>query len=453
VSIWEEDMSNVARRIRLAGAAFTAITGVAALTACSSTSSGSTSDTASCKPAGGNVTLQYWNTVPGMDQVVALWNQKNPTIKVEIKNVSNDQYGQIGNALKAGTAPELAQVGYDELANLRIQDAFVDASACADAKAAKDKFVPWTWSQASFGDTGVFAMPQDTGPMALFVRSDIFSKHGVAIPKTWDEYADAAQKLHAADPNLTITFFDPNNAEWFNGLLWQNSAHMYRYANDKWQVTVDSAQSQQVAQYWQKLIAAKLVRTDLANTSPPMYAAYEKNQVATYVGAAWAYGMFRDNLPKQAGKWTIVPMPTWGSSPASGDWGGSTVAFMKGDKHLYESVKFNVWLNTDPEALALENKLGGLYPASLAGLQLPALSLGVPYYNNQKIFDVFADSSKNIDTSFTWGPTQKTVNLALQDAMAKAAAGNGTISDALKAAQATALSSMKDQAIPAVAGN
>nr|WP_296067435.1 extracellular solute-binding protein [uncultured Actinoplanes sp.] len=442
-------MSSTHSRLRLAGVALT----VAALAACSAPKDeGGGTTAASCAPASGPVTLQYWNTVPGMDQVVALWNKKNPTIKVELKNVSNDQYGQIGNALKAGTAPELAQVGYDELANLRLQDAFVDASACADAKAAKDKFVPWTWSQSSFGDTGVFAMPQDTGPMALFVRSDIFARHGIAIPKTWDEYAAAAQKLHAADPKLTITFFDPNNAEWFNGLLWQNSAHMYRYAGDKWQVTVDSEQSRQVAAYWQDLIAKKLVRTDLANTSPPMYAAYEKNQVATYVGAAWAYGMFRDNLPKQAGKWTIVPMPTWGANPASGDWGGSTVAFMKGNKHLYESVKFNVWLNTDPEALALENKLGGLYPASLAGLQLPALAQGVPYYNNQKIFDVFADSSKNIDTSFTWGPTQKTVNLALQDAMAKATAGDGTLPDALKAAQDSALSSMKDQAIPAAAG-
>ena len=442
-------MSSTHSRLRLAGVALT----VAALAACSAPKdqdSGTTAD--ACAPASGPVTLQYWNTVPGMDQVVARWNKANPTIKVELKNVSNDQYGQIGNALKAGTAPELAQVGYDELANLRLQDAFVDVSACADAKAAKDKFVPWTWSQSSFGDTGVFAMPQDTGPMALFVRSDIFAKHGIAIPKTWDEYAAAAQKLHAADPNVTITFFDPNNAEWFNGLLWQNSAHMYSYAGDKWQVTVDSEQSRQVAAYWQDLIAKKLVRTDLANTSPPMYAAYEKNQVATYVGAAWAYGMFRDNLPKQAGKWTIVPMPTWGANPASGDWGGSTVAFMKGNKHLYESVKFNVWLNTDPEALALENKLGGLYPASLAGLQLPALAQGVPYYNNQKIFDVFAESSKNIDTSFTWGPTQKTVNLALQDAMAKAAAGKGTLNDALKTAQDTALSSMKDQAIPAAAG-
>jgi multiple sugar transport system substrate-binding protein len=249
-----------------------------------------------------------------------------------------------------------------------------------------------------------------------------------------------------------MTFFDPNNAEWFNGLLWQNSAQMYSYQGDQWHVTVASDKSKQVAEYWQKLIDQKLVRTDLANSSPPMYAAYQKDQVATYVGAAWGNSMFRDNLPKQAGKWTIVPMPTWGTSPSSGDWGGSTVAFMKGNKHLYESVKFNEWLNSDPEALALENKLGGLYPAATAGLQLPALSQGVPFYNNQKIFDVFADSSKNIDTSFTWGPTQKTVNLALQDAMAKAAAGKGTLTDAINAAQDKALSSMKDQAIPASAG-
>jgi multiple sugar transport system substrate-binding protein len=449
-------MSNTVTRTRLAGAVVAAAASIAGLAACSSpapSSGDASASAASCEPAKGNVTLQYWNTVPGMDQVVALWNKKNPNIQVEMKNISNDQYGTIGNALKAGKAPELAQVGYDELPDLRTQNAFVDASACADATAAKSKFVPWTWSQTSFGGTGVFAFPQDTGPMALYARSDIFKKHGLEIPKTWDEYAADAQKLHDADPNLSITFFDPNNAEWFNGLLWQNNAEMYSYSGDKWHVTVESDQSKQVAEYWQKLVDAKLVRTDLAHGSTPMYAAYQKNQIATYVGAAWGYSMFRDNLPDQAGKWTIVPMPTWGSSAASGDWGGSTVAFMKGNTHLYESVKFNSWLNTDPEALALENKLGGLYPAATAGAALPALSEGVPYYNNEKIFDVFADSSKNIDTSFTWGPTQKTVNLALQDAMAKAAAGSGKIADAISAAQAAALKSMQDQAIPAVAGN
>jgi multiple sugar transport system substrate-binding protein len=440
-------------KIRFAGIAVAAATAAALLAACSSPASSGSASSGSCTPAQGKVTLQYWDAVSGMDQVVALWNKQNPNIQVQTKNISNDQYGTLGNALKAGTAPDLAQVGYDELPDLRTQGAFVDDSACADAVAAKSKFVPWTWSQTSFGDTGVFAIPQDTGPMALYVRSDIFSQYGLSIPKTWDEYATDAQKLHTANPSLDITFFDPNNAEWFNGLLWQAKANMYGYSGDKWHVSVDSAQSKQVAQYWQNLINAKEVRTDLAHASTPMYAAYEHNQLATYIGAAWGYSMLRDNLPDQAGKWTVVPMPTWNGSAASGDWGGSSVAFMKGSQHLYEATKFNIWLNTDPQALALENKLGGLYPAATAGLQLPALTQGVPYYNNQKIFDVFADSSNHIDTGFTWGPTQKTVNLALQDAMAKAAAGNGTLTDALATAQSAALSSMKTQAIPAVAGN
>ncbi|MGW0509277.1 ABC transporter substrate-binding protein [Streptomyces olivaceoviridis] len=443
-------MSSTVMRTRLATVA--AAAGVAVLAACSSPAPSGEASTASCTPSKGKVTLQYWNTVPGMDKVVDLWNQRHPDIQVETKNISNDQYGTLGNALKAGKAPDLAQVGYDELPNLRTQNAFVDASACKAATAAKSKFVPWTWSQTSFGGTGVFAMPQDTGPMALFVRRDLFEKYHVAIPTTWDEYASAAQKLHKADPGLAITFFDPNNAEWFNGLLWQNDAKMYGYSDDKWQVTVDSERSRQVAAYWQKLISGKLVRTDLANGSTQMYAAYQKDRIASYVGAAWGYSMFRDNLPKQAGKWSVVPMPTWGTDGASGDWGGSTVAFMKGGKHLYESVEFNTWLNTDPQALAMENKLGGLYPAATAGLRLPALEKGVAYYGNEKIFDVFADSSKKIDTSFAWGPTQKTVNLALQDAMAKAAAGDGTLTDALSAAQDAALTSMKDQAIPVTAG-
>lgn len=248
-------MSKTVTRTRLAAVAAAAT--LVALAGCSSSAPSDKASAASCTPAKGKVTLQYWNTVPGMDKVVDLWNKKNPDIQVQTKNISNDQYGTLGNALKAGKAPDLAQVGYDELPALRTQNAFVDASACSAATAAKSKFVPWTWSQTSFGGTGVFALPQDTGPMALYVRSDIFKKYDIAIPTTWDEYAAAAQKLHKADPSLDITFFDPNNAEWFNGLLWQNSAQMYSYSGDKWHVTVTSDQSKQVADYWQKLIAGE----------------------------------------------------------------------------------------------------------------------------------------------------------------------------------------------------
>ncbi|MGH1555603.1 extracellular solute-binding protein [Streptomyces sp. L7] len=136
--------------------------------------------------------------------------RQNPNIQVETKNISNDQYGILSNALKAGKAPDLSQVGYDEHSpNLRTQSAFVDASACSAATAAKSKFVPWTWSQASFGDTGVFAMPQDTGPMALYVRSDIFKKYDIAIPTTWDEYAAAAAEAAQGGPEARHNVLRP----------------------------------------------------------------------------------------------------------------------------------------------------------------------------------------------------------------------------------------------------
>ena len=41
--------------------------------------------------------------------------------------------------------------------------------------------------------------------MAMLYRKDIFDKHSITPPATWAEFADAAKKLHAADPNVFLT--------------------------------------------------------------------------------------------------------------------------------------------------------------------------------------------------------------------------------------------------------
>ncbi len=41
--------------------------------------------------------------------------------------------------------------------------------------------------------------------MALFYNKEVFDKHGIEVPATWDEYVDAARKLHKADPKAYIT--------------------------------------------------------------------------------------------------------------------------------------------------------------------------------------------------------------------------------------------------------
>ncbi len=52
------------------------------------------------------------------------------------------------------------------------------------------------------GGDGLYGLPQDSGPMALFYNQEVFDEHnGLEVPTTWDEYVAAAEKLKTADPS------------------------------------------------------------------------------------------------------------------------------------------------------------------------------------------------------------------------------------------------------------
>ncbi|MEP7369254.1 MAG: sugar ABC transporter substrate-binding protein [Dermatophilaceae bacterium] len=418
-------------------------------TGSSTAGSGQSGTAAACAPTGGKVALQFWTWVPGMDQVVAKWNVANPDIQVTVKNTpagNAGTYQNMFNSLKAGTAPDLGQVEYDTLSSFRLQNGLKDISSCPGVSEAKANFVDWSWAQAQIGGPGVYAIPQDTGPMALFYRKDLFAANGITVPTTWDEYAQAATKLKAK--GIFITHFPQQDANWFDGLLWQAGAKVFDTSGDKVKVSLTDPKAKQVADYWQKLIDGKLVATNLQGFSPDLYKAWNDGKVATWISAAWGYSTIRDNAKGTSGKWAVAPMPQWtAGGKAAGNWGGSTTAVTATSKHPAEAAKFALWLNSDPDALALANEKGGLYPANNAGLELPAFTKGVPFYADQKVFDVFKEASANVDTTFTWGPIMTETNRFLSDGFTKALNGQGTLGESLDAAQTQTVSALKAQGI------
>ena len=88
-----------------------------------------------------------------------------------------------------------------------------------------------TWNSVTDGD-GVYALPQDSGPMAMFYRKDVFDKYGIAVPTTWDEYLAAAEKMHAADPNQYITG-DTGDAGFTTSMIWQAGGQPYTVDGDE----------------------------------------------------------------------------------------------------------------------------------------------------------------------------------------------------------------------------
>lgn len=428
---------------------------LAGLSGCAGTDdAGETNADTSCTPAEGEVTLEYWSWVPGMQQAVDLWNRQHPDIRVKLRTTpagNAGAYQKLSNALKADEAPDLGQVEYDSLANFRLKQGLRDIAACEPVQRAEAEFVDWTWSQVTFGEggeDGVWAIPQDTGPMALFYRKDVFDRLGLEPPTTWQEYEAAARTVQKADGDRYITHFSQTDPNWFAGLLWQNGAEMFQRKEDTWKVTVDRPESRRVAEFWQGLIDDDLVATDLQGFSPALYKAWNSGEVVTWIGAAWGYSTIRDNAGKTAGAWGVAPMPQWsGGQQRAGNWGGSTTAVLAGTEHPHEAAQFATWLNTDPQALRILNREGGLYPAATAGLELPALQKPVDFYDGQKIFDVFARASRNVDTEFTWGPTMTETYRHLSDGTSAVTGGEKTLGDVLAETDRRTAESLREQSL------
>lgn len=437
-------------RIALRAGALIAVTALA-LTGCA-TGGGSGSADAACTPAadGEKVELTFTTWLPGMDEAVAIWNEENPDIQVEVQTGPNGlggTYKNFFNQIEAGNAPDLGQIEYDALPNFRVQDGLVDIADCAGVTDAESQFVDWTWSQVTFGeDNSVYAIPQDTGPEALYYRADLFEAAGIPVPTTWDEYAAAAETIRAQGGY--ITNFSQSDINAFAGLVWQAGGQWFENDGTNWSVTLDSPESTKVADYWQTLITDDLVAkyppwTDEWNN------AYNTGELWTWVSAVWGANSISSGAPDTAGKWAVAPMPQWeAGESAAGNWGGSTTAVLKGSKYPYEAAQFALWLNTDADALTAMNKTANIYPATIDGADLPVFSEGLDFYGGQKIYDVFAAAAGEVNPDFTWGPTMTQVYTDVADGFSQVLAGNGTITDALKTGQTKTIDAMKAASIP-----
>ena len=411
---------------------------MAPLAACGGGSSSSSTSS-------GPVNLTFWSWVPGIDKSVAEFNSTHPGIQVKWVNVGAGpaEYDKLYTAIKANNEPDLGQVEFQLLPTFETTGSLVDMSQYG-ASSLKDKFVPWTWSQVTIGNA-VYAIPEDSGPIALFYRSDIFKKYNLPVPTTWAQYADDAAKLHAANSSDYITDFPPKEPGWFTGLVWQAGGRFFRINGQSWKVAINDSASQQVATYWQDLINKKLVKTEPDFTNG-WYHDLQTGTVATWVSAVWGASTISTNAPQASGKWSVAPMPQWQAGQnVTGNWGGSTTVLFKNSQHPKEATEFAMWLNSNQKSLDEMIKGASIYPAYEPSLDSPLLNGPQPYYGNEVIGKVFRDSSSHVDVNFQWGPTINQVYTDLGDNFANAINGKGTLNDALTAVQQSTVSFMQKQ--------
>ena len=422
-----------ARRLALAVAAFTA---ASVLAGCGSSAEegggggageGSATDLEAALEEGGTIT--YWTWTPAAKAQVAAFEDQYPNVDVKLVNAGtgNDHYTKLQNAIKAGTGgPDVAQVEYQALPQFALPGDLGDLRQYGFDEYADD-YTPSTWAAVHAGE-GLYGLPQDSGPMALFYNQEVFDKHGLEVPTTWDEYVDAAEKLKAADPSACITN-DSGDPGFTTSMIWQAGGTPFQTDGDQVTIDLQDEGTQKWTGVWNQLVEGQLA-CDIPGWTEEWFKALGDGTIASIALGAWAPGVFEQSVPDGAGKWRVAPMPTYDGQPATAENGGSTQSVLEQSENPALAAAFVRWLNHD-EGIEPFLESGG-FPATVADLQDPAfVDKESEYFGGQPVNQVLTDAANNVVEGWQYLPYQLYANTIYGDTVGKSYQTHSDLNDGL----------------------
>lgn len=345
------------------------------------------------------IVIWCWDYVEkAMAKTAEKFQYENPDIKIifEIMD-TGDVYQKLLLAITAGVGmPDVVALESSHLAQ------FVKIGALEDITDAmvpyKDDMNEFKWLDAS--DNGhIFAMPMDSGPVAMYYRRDIFEKAGLpSSPEeveellgTWDDYYDVARIIKdKTGANMFSDSFEQPTLRNFEKMMFQNGI-WYFDENDN--VTINNPIIKDILQYIKKFKDEDLLDNSIEWTQA-WYDSFANGTVATHFGAIWMSGFLKGWIaPDTVGLWGIVPLPQWtvnGSRTAND--GGSNFAIPLGASNPHIALKFMEYALGNVENVISMATSVEQFPSYIPAYDNEYFKQSDPFYRGQKAVKVFTDA-------------------------------------------------------------
>jgi multiple sugar transport system substrate-binding protein len=394
-------------------------------------------------------TLEFWTWVPDIQNEVKLFTTKYPKIKVNVTNVGQGgpHYQKLRSTIQSGQgAPDVAQVEFQFINSFTLGDGdLLDLTPYVPA-ALKDSYPAWVWSQVNTNG-GLWGIPQDTGPMGLLYREDLLQAAGIQAPKTYDEFAAAAQTYHSKNPKSYLVNVAPNQPGQFVAYLWQAGIRPFSFDGQQTvKVDLASEQAKSIAKYWGDLVTGGTASNDTDFTDS-WYQGLAGGKWATLPIAAWGPVFLQGTAGKTSGKWRAADLPQWDANNlVSSNWGGSTDAVLKLSKNQIAASQLALFINTDKESALMMANEQFLFPALNEILEDPSfVDQESKFYGGQKVNEKFAQISKTVSPDFQWLPFMDFVYTNFPETLGKAFADKTDAVAGLQAWQDACAKFAKDQ--------
>ena len=255
-------------------------------------------------------------------------------ISVEFSLVSAGD--TLSQAILAGKGPDVALfVGEQTVVNLGIRGVLADMTEMPDydalaAQVYDSALVPFT-----FGG-GVYAMPVTQTFNMMFVRDDIFSELGLAVPNTWDDFYAVQKKL--AEKKLEIGI--PESQDIFEMLLMQHGGSIYNE-----DCTASALKSQEAVEAF-----AQWTDLYIKYTLPLSFSFVNRFRTGEMPIGIMSYTMYNQlcvAAPEIKDQWSMYPVPATARADGTLDRSQASVntgcVIMKGSEELDAAYEFMRW--------------------------------------------------------------------------------------------------------------
>ncbi len=353
-----------------------------------------------------NLTIWSWNTAAsGLKSTLEGFNKLHPDIKITVEDLGNNQvFDKTLAACAAGGdgMPDIVSIENFEAEIFwsRFPDCFANLKELGYTPEIQAKFPDFKRTELEIGDVA-YAMPWDSGPVAVFYRRDFYEKAGVdpSTINTWDDFIAAGKKVSAANPGVVMAQADFNgDSEWFRMIA--NEQGCGYFSTDGQNITIN-----------QPACVATLAKVKEMKDAGTLTAANweEKIQADTAGKAAsqmyggWYEGTVRSTSPDLKGKWGVYRMPSLtADGPHAANLGGSSLAISATSANKEAAWTYvNYALGTNEGQVTMLKQFG-LVPSLLSAVQDPFISEAQPYWGGQKVWsDILATLPKIVPSRGT----------------------------------------------------
>ena len=404
-----------------------------------------------------HVTLTFWTFFQGEKALISNFEKHYPSIKVVTPLESGaDMYTKLQAALSAGAgAPDVVLLEGVAMPQYVSQHYFLNIAPYVNGF--RKDFPGWVWQADSQGSK-VYGVPYDTSPYALAYRPDIFSKYHLAVPTTYQQFAQEAVSLHHQNPSMYMMYI-PLDLD-MEALFRQAGAEIYRQTPKGWVIAIDQPITERVVNYWVNLARQGGVQpighdsvVKNHNIATKMYASYFV--YPAFLGS----GLNQYISPAGSQHFSLAQIPAWGTggSHVTSFGGVDSVAVTTQTAHPDAAALLAAFLAVHSSSVKITlapttqggaDSFPALNPSLWSGVHVPP----IPNFpaNSMSLFEHYAAA---INHGYTFSPWDAYFTPVMNTEILKAAAGQESARQALVNTENTMVRYARQQGVSVTASH